>query len=300
MALIDLVTISAIAREQYISIGKRYSSITVLNLASRHLKALLTHGPDLALHGFGAPDATRLVDAHETLLQESVNRTGARGGNAATVNAHELALRRARRERLRARAILDSVTRTLRYEGTDSGIAAALQVEGGLRATKNAGHEGEKLAEQLDVLLNGLTAPPVVTATADRGGPEAVADLTAALTTLRASNLATTGSSTRLETERMDLLDGLIITLARSARKAAVAASKRLGTPALADKFSLDALYAPASAETDSEEPEAPPAQPTTPAPAQPSGQALAQPLDPTKKPATPQVASPGTALSFG
>ena len=66
---------------------------------------------------------------------------------------------------------------------------------------------------------------------------------------LRASVAARAGSpGTPAETEQLDLLDGIIVALVRGARKAARAAAKRLGTPALTADFELTKLYGPKTA----------------------------------------------------
>ena len=50
------------------------------------------------------------------------------------------------------------------------------------------------------------------------------------------------------ETDKLDLVDGIIVGLTRSAREAAAAASKALGEPAIKAAFRLDQLYGGARA----------------------------------------------------
>ncbi|MDI1429891.1 hypothetical protein [Polyangium sorediatum] len=45
-----------------------------------------------------------------------------------------------------------------------------------------------------------------------------------------------------MEIETLDLLDGIIVSLARTAREAAEAAARELGEPAVATAFELSAL----------------------------------------------------------
>ena len=119
------------------------------------------------------------------------------------------------------------------------------------------------LAEQLDLLRGALAAPPIAEVTASRGGPAAVAVLAAAASGVRAVAAGRpSGTGTPEETERLNLIDGLIVTLARRARAAARSASDELGQPAMAKAFELSALYA-ATASATVEPPPAEPAPPT-------------------------------------
>jgi hypothetical protein len=61
--------------------------------------------------------------------------------------------------------------------------------------------------------------------------------------------MRTGARGTRVETEQLDLLDGIIVTLVRNARKAARAAAKRLGKPSLVADFELTKLYEPRAEE---------------------------------------------------
>ncbi|MDI1480270.1 hypothetical protein [Polyangium sp. y55x31] len=46
-----------------------------------------------------------------------------------------------------------------------------------------------------------------------------------------------------METETLDLIDGIIVSLTRTAREAADAAARELGEPALATAFELSTLH---------------------------------------------------------
>lgn len=67
------------------------------------------------------------------------------------------------------------------------------------------------------------------------------------------------------ETDRLDLLDGIIVALARGARKAARDAARRLGQPSLTANFELDKIYKRGAAPAKIAAPATPPA-PATPA----------------------------------
>jgi hypothetical protein len=84
-----------------------------------------------------------------------------------------------------------------------------------------------------------------------------------------ASQTTAAPRGTPQETEQLDLLDGIILSLVRSAREAADAASKALGEPALVAEFELTELYGPGTTKTKaSEETRAPGAPAATVGPA--------------------------------
>ncbi|MDI3290893.1 hypothetical protein [Polyangium sp. 15x6] len=77
-----------------------------------------------------------------------------------------------------------------------------------------------------------------------RGGAQAALDLEAKATALRvAAKAKAEPKGTPVETETLDLIDGIIVSLARTAREAAEAAARELGEPAIATAFELSALY---------------------------------------------------------
>ncbi|AKT36732.1 hypothetical protein [Chondromyces crocatus] len=244
MTTIDLSAMSANVRQDYIRIGRGFGSVATLAQANKHLQALGKFGAELTRHGFSAADAAQLASARDALERAAVDRSGVRGGNRTTLQTHRELLAAARRERRAARTIVLATARALRQGGVEADEAVARKLDAVLMITRRSpGRVGEKLAEQLEVLLSVLRDVAVVTATADRGGPLTVAALDATLVKLRASNQEHTGAGTRVETERLDILDGLVLTLMRNARKAAVDAAARLGSPALAAAFELTEIY---------------------------------------------------------
>ena len=114
---------------------------------------------------------------------------------------------------------------------------------------KAAGPDTRSLAAQLD-LFQGLFANENISKAAnERGGAKLTSELELKSKTLRTvSSTTQTTRGTPAETERMDLLDGLIVDMARSARKAARSAAEELGQEAIATTFELDKLYTAPSA----------------------------------------------------
>jgi hypothetical protein len=111
--------------------------------------------------------------------------------------------------------------------------------------------------QQLVLLGDALKNKVVAAEAKEQGGPEAVAELEASIAALRKADQEDVGvRGTPVETMKLDLLDGIIVQQVRRARRAALAASKRLGNPALVEAFKLDKLYrskggAPAGEEDD-------------------------------------------------
>ena len=243
----DVSGIAPEMRTIYIRLGRRFSSRDTLAQANKHVSALEKYGVELVRHGFSVADGQQLGGGRDALVAAGAGRTGAQGDDRATTLAHREVLAVGRQERLSARGVLGATARARREAGGEAALATAAKIEGKLRQTrKSPENDGEKVAEQLEVLRATMVDPEVAAAAIDRGGPEAVVSLDGVITRLRASNKAVAGRGTRAETEHLDLLDGLVVTLARSARKAAVAAARRLGTPAVAAAFALSELPAPA------------------------------------------------------
>jgi hypothetical protein len=243
---IDLTALSPKAREGYIRLGRRFSSPFTLAQANQTLKGLADHGSEVAKHGFVAEDTQRLTDARDGLLDAGVGRIEARGDKNVTSKTYLAAVETGRSTRLSARTVLENTRRVLHEKRDLTAEAAVTRVDTALQQTRTASRDAVKLAEQLDVLRDTLADPALAPEAQGRGGPQAVVDLQTAAATLRAAAVVRTGArGTPAETERLDLLDGIVVTFTRNARKAARAAAKRLGTPALAADFELTKLYAP-------------------------------------------------------
>ena len=254
---IDASQLSPQACERYIRLGKAFSSTDTLAQANRTLNALQKHGAEVAKDGFGGADAALLLDARDTLVAQGVGREEARGARKLRRSAHAEAVRRGKIARLSARSVLRSTARQLRETGGDAADAAALTIDAALAETSALPKGGQAIADQLDYLRHTLEDATVAAAAAGRGGADALAALTQASAALRATEQARVDRrGTPAATERLDLIDGIIVELARSARRAATAAARRLGTPELEHDFALTHLKNERSAK---KAPEAPP-----------------------------------------
>lgn len=237
----DESTLSPQARAGYVRIGRSVGCMAALAQANKTLGALAIHGAELVRHGFGSPDTQMLTDARDALQVEHVGRGVEVTGKRVSRSAVKTALERAAAERDAARTILEGAHATLVQTGD---AAAASKVEAALKLTAVApARKANLVADQLEHLHAALTDPDVAPAAADRGGPEAAVDLAAIIATLRAAvQKRKGGPGAPMATERLNLLEGVAVTLARRAHKAARAAGRRLGKPALAVEFDLTHL----------------------------------------------------------
>ncbi|HVK68620.1 MAG TPA: hypothetical protein VM694_29375 [Polyangium sp.] len=239
---LDTTTLAPKAREEYLRIGKQFGSTDTLNQANKTLEALQKYGPALKHHGFNAADGARLSEARGALIDAGVGRAEVAGQRKLTNIGFVAALKEGKSARETARSILHTGRNTLEEKGNEG---AANLITVALDQTRASQDDAEKLAVQLDTLRDALQREDVTAVVGDRGGPEAVARLGQAAGTLRAAAKERAGASTVAATEQLDLLDGIVVSLARSARKAARAAARETKQPALAAAFELTHLYGP-------------------------------------------------------
>ncbi len=236
----DPLTIAPEARAHYIRIGKRFGSDDTLAQADKTLAALRDYGDSVARTGFGSGQASILTDVRDELSAASVHRLEARADKKVTDAALLDAMRDGKTARFTVRAALSAA----RFQLFNAGDQASVNdIDAVLDRTSSAGADAAKLASQLEALDEVAQEAPVAAALGDQAADlhtqlQARVD---ALHTARAEKAAPHG--TPAATEDLDLLDGLIVTLVRTARKAARAAARLEGTPAIAKSFELDQLY---------------------------------------------------------
>ena len=243
MPSIDFSTLSAKARANYIRIGRSFGSTDTLAQANQTLNGLATHGTALEEHGFAEEDRDRLLGARDGLIGAGVGREGARGDKKVTAASYWDAVKSGKALRKSARTILQTTRRALHDKGDAASEAGVTRIDAALQQSRSLDDE-DKLPGQLDVLRGALADGSVAPAATKRGGPKAVADLQATADAIRSAAAdRSKAAGTPAETEHLDLLDGIVVTLARDAHQAAVAAAKRLGMPALVADFELTKLY---------------------------------------------------------
>ncbi len=233
---LDLTTISPKGRDRYLRIGRTFGSGDTLKQANKTLNALDSHASVLQDGGFASGDAVLLEAARNALIDAGVGRDGAAGKKRSTSRAYLAATTEAKAARARAQSVLTAVHRVLEDAGSED---AARVVETALDRTSVLPDDAEKLATQLDALRTTLGSAAVVEVAKNRGGPTAVSSLASAAASLRAAAEDREATGTQLSTEQMDVIDGIIVTLCRSARNAARVAAISQSQPAILKAFAL-------------------------------------------------------------
>jgi hypothetical protein len=238
MTTLDLTQIAPKARERYIRIGRRYGSDDTLKQANMTLKALETHAASVVDCGFGADDVAYLAGARDALSAAGTGRETKSTEKKTTRREYLAAVAQSKLVRTKSRTILENTLVPLENDGK---VDSAHKVESTLAQTNSlppAGHD-EALAAQLDLLAAALADVTIADAAKSRGGAKVLADLQKAAISLRSTAEDRDNAGTRLSTEAMDLLDGIIVTSCRAARNAAKQAARELGTPVLLTLFAL-------------------------------------------------------------
>lgn len=240
MAL-DLTKLSTERKDQYIRIGRRYSSTDTLDQADQTLSAWKLHGAKLEPFGFIAADAENLGQARELLSRADIGRDQARGSKRVSSTGYVESFAASKTVRRRGRSILSGVASDLQDAGKKEDAA---KVEAVLSQTGRLSSSPKVMVKQLELMAAVLSDGAIAATAEKRGGVRAVEALRSAAAALHAADLATAARvGTTFETQHMDLLDGIIIELVRRARDAAEAAAEELAEPALASAFKLDKLY---------------------------------------------------------
>lgn len=243
----DIVEIDArhralptLLREKYLRVGRQYGSGATLAQSNRVLNGLKQYRETLADYGFGADDEASLQWNRDGLIAAGADRSGAEVGRKVTNVELQAAEKQAQKTRKGVRALLRRVPEKLHALDADAPRAAAQDVEAVLQKTSAKGDEAEDQAVQLDLLagvLGNAEVSGVVGAERAAGRAAACRAAGAALRAADAKHSRPQG--TPEETQRLDLLDGPVVLLARHARAAAVAAAEALEDPALAKAFEL-------------------------------------------------------------
>jgi hypothetical protein len=256
--------LSSRARERYLAIGRRYASGDTLAQAHKTLAAHDKYGALILPYGWGMGDAGRLGEARDQLHARKVDHNQATNDRRVVRTSRTTARRDARSERLCSRSVLTLALGTLIE---DDELAAADRVEAALEQTSADPDDDQGLVEQLDTLGGVLADPLVAKAIEDRGG-EAIARRRTDAHTALMSSMRQRGATPEISAvaDERDILDGIIVSLARAARNASRIAARHLGQPAIEVAFRLTHLSRSGSdPELDTPElPEEPATEPVT------------------------------------
>jgi hypothetical protein len=197
------------------------------------------HAPILVDYGFALRDGTRLIEACDRVRASVVGRAVAGGSRKLTGKNYRSAARNARLARRSAITALSATIPDLLEAGQE---AVTQLVQTTLEAT-SALPGGEELPKQLQLLVDVLVHPVVAAAVADRGGPGIVKRLDDSRTAMLVALRERAGQSpVSAAAEERDILEGIVVSLARSANAAATIAARTLGQPSIALDFKLTYL----------------------------------------------------------
>jgi hypothetical protein len=264
---IDIGVMAAQAREYYLSIGIRYPTQNVLLQGDKTRQGLVKHAAILVDYGFALRDGGRLIEACDRVQASVVGRAVASGNRKLTGKNYQSAARKARLARRSAISALTAAIPDLLEGGQEE---AARLVQTTLEDT-SALPGSEELPKQLQLLFDVLGHPVVAAAVADRGGPGISGRLHVAREAVLAAQRERAGQTpVSAAAEERDILEGIVVVLARSASKAAQVAARSLGQPSIALDFALTYLAPSRAAGTedpDSDTPSDPdaPEDPETP-----------------------------------
>jgi hypothetical protein len=236
---IDIGAMSPQARERYLAMGIRYATRRVLLQGDKTLQGHAKHAALLVDHGFALRDGDRLGEACDRVRALVVGRAQADGSRKLTGEGVRTATRNARIARRSAISALSATVPELLEQGAEP---VAQLVQTALDATSHL-PGGEALPKQLQMLFDVLIDPAVAGVVVDRGGPGIVGRLHSARTDILAAMRERAGHTpVSAVAEERDLLEGIVVSLTRSANAAARVAARSLGQPSIALAFELTYL----------------------------------------------------------
>lgn len=233
-------------KEQLIASGRHFGSPLVKAQGEHTLAALLRYETVMANYGFTAEEIQALRDFlamyPENLQAREVKQVGR------TLNSRQLQsqTKSAKAVRLQSHGLLGMVSNRLHAQSVtpeDEAGKAAQIIDITLSKTAAAPKTTDGFLSQLRLLAHCWTNHAVANEAAKRGGVDLLGSLQAQIAVLEATQKDLQHAApTAADTQRLDLIDGLIIERVREARRIAKTASKASGDPALADAFKLTHL----------------------------------------------------------
>jgi hypothetical protein len=242
----DLDKLSSDAKDRYARIGRSFGSERTLAQGLQTLVGLRAHSDVLADYGFAAEDVQDLEQAIGWLQDAGVGREGTivqKKGNAVELLG---LVKQGKGLRQRLRGLTTTVIERLGRTPSDDERALIAQLDAVLDQTDTSGAEPQKLIDQLKLLLNSFAHASFAGVASSRGGDALRQQVEAFIPKLQtAADTIDQLRGNPIPTARLDLIDGVIVELVRSARRAARGASDDLGRPELEQVFGLSELYDP-------------------------------------------------------
>lgn len=242
--VLNLDALSMHARTAYIEIGRQFGSEQTFQQANQTIKSLQDHRDALKPYGFIQKDEDKLELARTMLFNAGVGREGAKVVKKKLSQAQKDAFFEGRRQREKVRSVAEGIYDDVFETGGDEKLPLAREISTVLEQTSRAEDTPDKLAKQLKLFGTLFEKKELAPYLKERGQEDIVKetnDVCGVLNTVSKEYSLRPG--TPEHTERLDLLDGLIVRLARRAQRAAVVASKVMGQESIANAFKLTQLY---------------------------------------------------------
>lgn len=233
---VDVLALSPESREIYLELGRRVTTPDSLAQANKTIRAFARFGAEVTAHGYGPEDDAHLSDTRDTLLDRFTDGSTAKDASKLSKVDYVSARRDAKDDRQSVRTLLTSCATRLRDGGN---LPDAKRVQSLLDQTSNVAND-TALLDQLSRLHTMINEPVLVPLIINRGGPEMLVRIPTSRESLLTAIRQRAGHPdvSALSDER-DILDGIIVTLTRTAVRAARVAARRLGLPAIAQEFKL-------------------------------------------------------------
>ena len=238
MAL-DLESFSPEAREEFLALGERHSTGNVLAQADKTIAACHKHADALVAYGFGAEDMQVLIDGRDESWTHRTDHVQTDGSRKTVTATFSDARSTGRQERRGGRTVVGRGAKELSKKGNHEAARAGRAILKVTRATP----KDDQLPVHLEALLGALREPAMTAVLANRGGPQTVGRIESALVVLQSAMRGQSAQSPVTESsERRDILDGLLVSLARDAYAAARLVARARKQPSIAAEFALTHL----------------------------------------------------------
>jgi hypothetical protein len=266
MAL-DLELLSPEAREEFLALGGRHSTGSVIAQADKTLAACARHADALVEYGFGPDDIQVMGDGREESWAHRTEHAQTDGSRKSVTATASDAREAGRHERRGGRTVLGRGAKELSKKGNHDAARAGKAI---LKVTRGTPKD-DQLPVHLETLLGALKEPVMAAVLVNRGGPQTVTRIENVLVVLES---AMRGQSAHtpitVSSERRDIINGLLISLARDAYAAARLVARARKQPSIAAEFALIHLKRSRKAPEAPADPDAPveipaPADPLTP-----------------------------------
>lgn len=238
---LNLDSIPAHKRKELMALGERFNQFDVRAQASKGLEGRGPFGTLLEPHGVG-PQVWRMIEwAVEEHTRTLDGRVDAQVARKVTSALFHDAMKRGKATRVENLPLVQAAFDTLSFSDDPPTLERLRAVLG---KTRSIGWDINELETQLKLMHGVLGLEAVSGAVGEKPTTEARCEIETSLeliTKARAEHSVPFG--TPEQTAKLNLLDGLLVTLLRQVRRAARAAARKHARPEIAKAFELNKLY---------------------------------------------------------